>query len=272
MERDILAQITHPFIVKLHYAYQTQGKVYLVLDFLRGGDLFTRLSKEGIIIIICLKNNRLNSFLLVMFTERDVQFYLAELSLALDHLHSLGIVYRDLKPENILLDSDGHIALTDFGLSKESVPTQDSKTFSFCGTVEYMSPEVVSRKGHSHVADWWSFGVLAFEMITGHLPFHGVNRKETMNMILKAKLAMPTYPSLEAQSLLRMLFKRNPANRLGAGPDGYRNIQNHPFFQSIDWDKLYRKEIEPPFIPPIHSDYAHYFDKEFTCKTPTGKT
>ncbi|CAF1461058.1 unnamed protein product [Adineta steineri] len=251
MERDILAQISHPFIVKLHYAYQTQGKVYLVLDFLRGGDLFTRLSKE------------------VMFTERDVQFYLAELALALDHLHSLGIVYRDLKPENILLDSDGHIALTDFGLSKESIPTQDSKTFSFCGTVEYMSPEVVSRKGHSHVADWWSFGVLAFEMITGHLPFHGANRKETMNMILKAKLAMPTYPSVEAQSLLRMLFKRNPANRLGAGPDGFRNIQKHAFFESINWDKLYKKEIEPPFIPPIHSDYAHYFDKEFTCKTPT---
>ncbi|CAF3512394.1 unnamed protein product [Rotaria socialis] len=251
MERDILAQISHPFIVKLHYAFQTEGKVYLVLDFLRGGDLFTRLSKE------------------VMFTERDVQFYLAELALALDHLHSLGIVYRDLKPENILLDTDGHIALTDFGLSKESVPTQDSKTFSFCGTVEYMSPEVVSRKGHSHVADWWSFGVLAFEMITGHLPFHGPNRKETMNMILKAKLAMPTYPSLEAQSLLRMLFKRNPANRLGAGPDGFRNIQSHSFFESIDWDKLYKKQIEPPFIPPIHSDFAHYFDKEFTCKTPT---
>jgi p90 ribosomal S6 kinase len=207
---------------------------------------------------------------LVMFTERDVQFYLAELALALDHLHSLGIVYRDLKPENILLDTDGHIALTDFGLSKESIPTQDSKTFSFCGTVEYMSPEVVSRKGHSHVADWWSFGVLAFEMITGHLPFHGANRKETMNMILKAKLAMPTYPSLEAQSLLRMLFKRNPANRLGAGPDGFSNIQKHPFFESIDWDRLYKKQIEPPFIPPIHSDFAHYFDKEFTCKTPTG--
>ncbi|CAF4953830.1 unnamed protein product, partial [Rotaria sp. Silwood1] len=251
MERDILAHMSHPFIVKLHYAYQTQGKVYLVLDFLRGGDLFTRLSKE------------------VMFTERDVQFYLAELALALDHLHSLGIVYRDLKPENILLDSDGHIALTDFGLSKESIPTQDSKTFSFCGTVEYMAPEIVSRKGHSHVADWWSFGVLAFEMLTGHLPFHGATRKDTMNMILKAKLAMPTYPSAEAQSLLRMLFKRNPANRLGSGPDGFRNIQKHPFFASIDWDKLYKKEIEPPFIPPIHNDYGYYFDKEFTCKTPT---
>ena len=242
MERDILAQISHPFIVKLHYAYQTQGKVYLVLDFLRGGDLFTRLSKEGMDSIFNLYRliNQIFSSS-VMFTERDVQFYLAELALALDHLHSLGIVYRDLKPENILLDSEGHIALTDFGLSKESIPTQDSKTFSFCGTVEYMSPEVVSRKGHSHVTDWWSFGVLAFEMITGHLPFHGANRKETMNMILKAKLAMPTYPSLEAQSLLRMLFKRNPANRLGAGPNGFRNIQKHPFFESINWDKLYNK-------------------------------
>ena len=216
-------------------------------------------------------NDTVAFLVVVMFTERDVQFYLAELALALDHLHSLGIVYRDLKPENILLDSDGHIALTDFGLSKESIPTQDAKTFSFCGTVEYMSPEVVSRKGHSHVADWWSFGVLAFEMLTGHLPFHGPNRKETMNMILKAKLAMPTYPSLEAQSLLRMLFKRNPANRLGAGPDGFRNIQKHPFFESIDWNRLFKKQIDPPFIPPIHSDYAHYFDKEFTCKTPTGK-
>lgn len=270
MERDILAQISHPFIVKLHYAYQTEGKVYLVLDFLRGGDLFTRLSKEGEIRPPSQTRSSLSLCHLVMFTERDVQFYLAELALALDHLHSLGIVYRDLKPENILLDTDGHIALTDFGLSKESIPTQDAKTFSFCGTVEYMSPEVVSRKGHSHVADWWSFGVLAFEMITGHLPFHGANRKETMNMILKAKLAMPTYPSLEAQSLLRMLFKRNPANRLGAGPDGFRNLQNHSFFESIDWEKLYQKKIEPPFIPPIYSDYAHYFDKEFTCKTPTG--
>ncbi|CAF0857640.1 unnamed protein product [Didymodactylos carnosus] len=251
MERDILAQINHPFIVKLHYAFQTEGKVYLVLDFLRGGDLFTRLSKE------------------VMFTERDVQFYLAELAMALDHLHCLGIIYRDLKPENILLDSEGHIALTDFGLSKESIHSEEAKTYSFCGTVEYMGPEVVSRKGHSHVADWWSFGVLAFEMLTGHLPFHGSNRKDTMNLILKAKLAMPQYLSPEAQSLLRSLFKRNPVNRLGAGADGFENIKKHPFFESIDWSELFKKRIEPPFIPPTHSDFAHHFDKEFTCKTPT---
>ena len=133
-----------------------------------------------------------------------------------------------------------------------------------------MSPEVILRKGHSHVADWWSLGVLAYEMMTGNLPFHGHDRQATMNLILTAKLIMPPYLSIEAQSLIRSLFRRNPANRLGAGPDGFRNIQNHSFFESIDWNQLYKKEIEPPFIPPIHDDYAHYFDKEFTNKTPAG--
>ncbi|KAK1804220.1 hypothetical protein P4O66_020257 [Electrophorus voltai] len=217
MERDILVEVNHPFIVKLHYAFQTEGKLYLILDFLRGGDVFTRLSKE------------------VMFTEEDVKFYLAELALALDHLHNLGIVYRDLKPENILLDEAGHIKLTDFGLSKESVD-QDRKAYSFCGTVEYMAPEVVNRRGHTQSADWWSLGVLMFEMLTGTLPFQGKDRNETMNMILKAKLGMPQFLSLEAQSLLRMLFKRNPANRLGAGPDGVEEIKRHAFFSTIDWN------------------------------------
>lgn len=140
MERNILTEVQHPFIVKLHYAFQSEAKLYLILDFLRGGDLFNRLAKE------------------IMFTEEDVKFYLAELALALDHLHSIGIIYRDLKPENILLDSEGHISLTDFGLSKQ--PLEDENAYSFCGTVEYMAPCVVNRKGHTYSADWWSFGVL----------------------------------------------------------------------------------------------------------------
>uniref|UniRef100_A0A803TZS4 non-specific serine/threonine protein kinase n=1 Tax=Anolis carolinensis TaxID=28377 RepID=A0A803TZS4_ANOCA len=235
MERDILVEVNHPFIVKLHYAFQTEGKLYLILDFLRGGDVFTRLSKE------------------VMFTEEDVKFYLAELALALDHLHSLGIVYRDLKPENILLDEAGHIKLTDFGLSKESVD-QEKKAYSFCGTVEYMAPEVVNRRGHNQSADWWSFGVLMFEMLTGTLPFQGKDRNETMNMILKAKLGMPQFLSPEAQSLLRMLFKRNPANRLG---------------KLILRVKLYRREIQPPFKPASgRPEDTFCFDPEFTAKTP----
>lgn len=247
MERNILVDVEHPFIVRLHYAFQTEGNLYLILDFLRGGDLFSRLAKE------------------VMFTEDDVKFYLAELALALDHIHKLGIIYRDLKPENILLDTEGHISLTDFGLSKQ--PLDDCKAYSFCGTIEYMAPEIVNRKGHSFAADWWSFGVLMFEMLTGALPFQGANRKETMTQILKAKLGMPLNISPEAQALLRVLFKRNPANRLGSG--GIEEIKNHVFFATIDWDALYRKEIKPPFKPAVsQDDDAFYFDSEFTCKTP----
>ncbi|KAH0503142.1 Ribosomal protein S6 kinase alpha-1 [Microtus ochrogaster] len=316
MERDILADVNHPLVVKLHYAFQTEGKLYLILDFLRGGDLFTRLSKE------------------VMFTEEDVKFYLAELALGLDHLHSLGIIYRDLKPENILLDEEGHIKLTDFGLSKEAID-HEKKAYSFCGTVEYMAPEVVNRQGHTHSADWWSYGVLMFEMLTGSLPFQGKDRKETMTLILKplpstgasgrcplppqtlaiyrgqwevspdstdrchlpgpvggvpclhrpllstrasgrypkvfgrAKLGMPQFLSTEAQSLLRALFKRNPANRLGSGPDGAEEIKRHVFYSSIDWNKLYRREIKPPFKPAVaQPDDTFYFDTEFTSRTP----
>jgi len=251
MERDILAEVNHPFIVKLHYAFQTEGKLYLILDFLRGGDLFSRLSKE------------------VMFTEEDVKFYLAELALALDHLHGLGIIYRDLKPENILLDEEGHIKITDFGLSKEAID-HDKRAYSFCGTIEYMAPEVVNRRGHAQSADWWSFGVLMFEMLTGSLPFQGKDRKETMALILKAKLGMPQFLSMEAQSLLRALFKRNPCNRLGAGIDGVEEIKRHPFFVTIDWNKLYRKEIKPPFKPAVgRPEDTFHFDPEFTARTPT---
>ncbi|KAJ2951209.1 hypothetical protein O0L34_g5602 [Tuta absoluta] len=249
MERNILVEMGHPFIVKLHYAFQTAGKLYLILDFLRGGDLFSRLSKE------------------VMFTEEDVKFYLAELALALEHVHKLGIIYRDLKPENILLDADGHIALTDFGLSK--LPPSSDKAYSFCGTVEYMAPEVVNRRGHTFAADWWSFGVLMFEMLTGNLPFHGATRHDTMTQILKAKLGMPSNLSEEAQSLLRALFKRNPQNRLGAGPNGIEDIKNHEFFANIDWEALLKKEVVPPFRPAVsRADDAFYFDSEFTCRTP----
>ncbi|NXC68124.1 KS6A3 kinase, partial [Anhinga anhinga] len=253
MERDILVEVNHPFIVKLHYG-ELQKNSFLCFG---AGVTFTDFTCK----IHCL-------LFQVMFTEDDVKFYLAELALALDHLHSLGIIYRDLKPENILLDEEGHIKLTDFGLSKESID-HEKKAYSFCGTVEYMAPEVVNRRGHTQSADWWSFGVLMFEMLTGTLPFQGKDRKETMTMILKAKLGMPQFLSPEAQSLLRMLFKRNPANRLGAGPDGVEEIKRHAFFSKIDWNKLYRREIHPPFKPATgRPEDTFYFDPEFTAKTP----
>lgn len=184
---------------------------------------------------------------------------------------------------SVLLDEEGHVNVTDFGLSKESI-SRTTKTYSFCGTVEYMAPEVVNRKGHSAVADWWSLGVLMFEMLTGRLPFQGESRQDTMNQILKqvllsssnyfpfrAKLSMPTFLSREAQSLLRALFKRVPENRLGYGPDGHKNIKGHPFFQTIDWDKLFKREIQPPFQPTVTNDATYYFDTEFTKKSAKGK-
>lgn len=248
-ERDILVEVQHPFIVKLNYAFQTEGKLFLVLDFVRGGDLFTRINSE------------------VMFTEEDVKFYLAESLLALTHLHSLGIIYRDLKPENILLDEEGHIKLTDFGLSKEAL---DDKAYSFCGTVEYMSPEVIARQGHTKSADFWSLGVVMFEMLTGVLPFQGENRKETMHQIIKIKLSMPLYLSVEAQSLLRCLFKRNPANRLGSGPRGGKDIMDHKFFRSIDFEKLYQKKVTPPFIPAVPRDSAYVIDEQSVRQESPG--
>uniref|UniRef100_A0A674F711 Ribosomal protein S6 kinase n=1 Tax=Salmo trutta TaxID=8032 RepID=A0A674F711_SALTR len=243
MERDILAEVNHPFIVKLHYAFQTEGKLYLILDFLRGGDLFTRLSKE------------------VMFTEEDVKFYLAELALALDHLHSLAGGWFPLSLTSIPFIK----CILDFGLSKEAID-HDKRAYSFCGTIEYMAPEVVNRRGHTHSADWWSFGVLMFEMLTGSLPFQGKDRKETMALILKAKLGMPQFLSPEVQSLIRALFKRNPTNRL----DGVEEIKKHNFFGNIDWNKLYRREIKPPFKPAVgRPDDTFHFDPEFTSRTPT---
>uniref|UniRef100_A0A672T1V6 Ribosomal protein S6 kinase n=1 Tax=Sinocyclocheilus grahami TaxID=75366 RepID=A0A672T1V6_SINGR len=262
MERDILVEVNHPFIVKLHYAFQTEGKLYLILDFLRGGDLFTRLSKE--VNTTSLKSLSCAVFPQVMFTEEDVKFYLAELALALDHLHGLGIIYRDLKPENILLDEDGHIKLTDFGLSKESID-HENKAYSFCGTVEYMAPEVVNRRGHTYSADWWSYGVLMFEMLTGTLPFQGKDRKETMTMILKAKLGMPPF---RFHNETQHHTRRARVSR-GAGPDGVEEIKRHPFYATIDWNKLFRREIHPPFKPASgRPDDTFYFDPEFTAKTP----
>ncbi|XP_041252349.1 ribosomal protein S6 kinase alpha-6 isoform X1 [Onychostruthus taczanowskii] len=255
MERDILVEVNHPFIVKLHYAFQTEGKLYLILDFLRGGDVFTRLSKE---------------FLLGYVYRGRCEILPRRTGPCFGSPSQLGNCVQgpEARKVNILLDEAGHIKLTDFGLSKESVD-QEKKAYSFCGTVEYMAPEVVNRRGHNQSADWWSFGVLMFEMLTGTLPFQGKDRNETMNMILKAKLGMPQFLSPEAQSLLRMLFKRNPSNRLGAGSDGVEEIKRHPFFSTVDWNKLFRREIQPPFKPASGKPEDTFcFDPEFTAKTP----
>nr|XP_006129309.1 ribosomal protein S6 kinase beta-2 isoform X3 [Pelodiscus sinensis] len=205
-ERNILEAIKHPFIVDLIYAFQTGGKLYLILECLSGGELFMQLEREGI------------------FLEDTACFYLSEITLALGHLHCNGIIYRDLKPENIMLNSQGHIKLTDFGLCKESIH-EGAVTHTFCGTIEYMAPEILMRSGHNRAVDWWSLGALMYDMLTGSPPFTAENRKKTIDKILKGKLVLPPYLTPDARDLLKKFLKRNPNQRIGGGAGDAADVQ-----------------------------------------------
>ncbi|ORX81912.1 Pkinase-domain-containing protein [Basidiobolus meristosporus CBS 931.73] len=249
-ERAILEEVSHPFIVKLFYAFQTNAKLYLILDYVAGGELFTHMAKER------------------MFEEDVARFFTAELVLALEHLHSLGIIYRDLKPENCLLDNEGHIVLTDFGLSKVALNTNDGKTNTMCGTTQYMAPEVLLEVYYDKAVDWWSLGIMIYDMLTGAPPFKGSNRKKTMEAILNKKLRFPNYISPDAKDLMTRLLRKSPAVRLGSGPDGASAIKKHPFFRTIDWKALARREIKSPIIPLLSSaDDVSNFDTQFTSLT-----
>uniref|UniRef100_A0A1I7RQA5 non-specific serine/threonine protein kinase n=1 Tax=Bursaphelenchus xylophilus TaxID=6326 RepID=A0A1I7RQA5_BURXY len=234
-ERNILEAVKNPFICDLMYAFQTKGKLYLILEYLSGGELFMHLEREGI------------------FLEDTAAFYLAEIVVALEHLHQQGIIYRDLKPENILLDASGHVKLTDFGLCKEAIEG-DQKTHTFCGTIEYMAPEVLIRCGHGRAVDWWSLGALTFDMLTGGPPFTADNRKKTIDKILKARLTLPPYLSPEARDLVKRLLRRNAETRLGASADDAKEIKAHPFFRHLDWQMVYRREVRPLEIGLIRSE------------------
>uniref|UniRef100_A0A1A7YG58 non-specific serine/threonine protein kinase n=1 Tax=Iconisemion striatum TaxID=60296 RepID=A0A1A7YG58_9TELE len=251
-ERQVLENIRQsPFLVTLHYAFQTQSKLHLILDYVSGGEMFTHLYQRD------------------HFSEEAVRIYIGEIILALEHLHKLGIVYRDIKLENILLDSDGHVVLTDFGLSKEFLEEDKGRTYSFCGTIEYMAPEILMRSGHNRAVDWWSLGALMYDMLTGAPPFTGENRKKTIDKILKCKLSLPPYLTQEARDLLKRLLKRNASSRLGAGPGDAAEVQAHPFFRFINWEDLLARKVEPPFRPILQSaDDVSQFDSKFTSQTP----
>ncbi|KAJ8281307.1 hypothetical protein GJAV_G00066030 [Gymnothorax javanicus] len=249
-EREILETVRHPFIVDLLYAFQTGGKLYLILECLSGGELFMQLEKEGI------------------FMEDTACFYLSEITLALGHLHSNGIIYRDLKPENIMLNHQGHIKLTDFGLCKESIH-DGAVTHTFCGTIEYMAPEILMRSGHNRAVDWWSLGALMYDMLTGSPPFTAENRKKTIDKILKCKLSLPPYLTPDARDLIKKLLKKNPAQRLGSSKGDCADIQKHHFFRHINWDDLLNKRVEPPYRPCLQSEEdVSQFDSRFTRQTP----
>ncbi|CAG8971647.1 hypothetical protein HYALB_00003115 [Hymenoscyphus albidus] len=248
-ERSILESVNrHPFVVKLFYAFQDHEKLYLILEYAQGGELFTHLAQER------------------MFTEDVASFYMAEMVLALEHLHqNLGVIYRDLKPENCLLDAEGHLLLTDFGLSKVAVDEND-KCNSVLGTVEYMAPEVTQGHKYGMAVDWWSFGALGFDLLTGSPPFTGQNHAKIQEQIVKKKLAMPYYMGKDAKDLLTRLLRKDPNKRLGACmPKDLLTIKKHRFFRKIDWKALARREVEAPIQPLITDpELAENFATEFT--------
>ncbi|KDO30178.1 AGC protein kinase [Saprolegnia parasitica CBS 223.65] len=248
-ERNILQTIKHPFLTTLSYAFQTPEKLYLVMDYCSGGELFFWLKKDR------------------RFSQSKARLFAAEILLALEELHNHDIIYRDLKPENILLDSEGHIRLTDFGLSKEAVTGAGA---TFCGTPEYLAPEILENKGHGKAVDWWSLGTLIYEMLTGLPPFYDQNMQRMYDKIINAPLRFPSFMSAEAKSLLTGLLQRKVSDRLGSGPTDGAEIRNHPFFAGMDWDQVYRKETTPEFKPPnrMGSIDTSNFDLEFTGEKP----
>ncbi|XP_078197422.1 ribosomal protein S6 kinase alpha-4 isoform X4 [Callithrix jacchus] len=256
-ERSVLELVRQaPFLVTLHYAFQTDAKLHLILDYVSGGEMFTHLYQRQ------------------YFKEAEVRVYGGEIVLALEHLHKLGIIYRDLKLENVLLDSEGHIVLTDFGLSKEFLTEEKERTFSFCGTIEYMAPEIIrSKAGHGKAVDWWSLGILLFELLTGASPFTLEGERNTQaevsRRILKCSPPFPPRIGPVAQDLLQRLLCKDPKKRLGAGPQGAQEVQNHPFFQGLDWVALAARKVPAPFRPQIRSELdVGNFAEEFTRLEP----
>lgn len=244
-ERQVLATNNqHPFLVALHYSFQTADKLYLVMDYINGGELFFHLQREK------------------RFSEVRVRFYGAEIASALGFLHSQNIIYRDLKPENVLLDAEGHVALTDFGLCKGG----KLQASTFCGTAEYLAPEVLQQKPYDQMVDWWCLGAVMYELMLGLPPFYSKNRAEMYEMTLNNPLQFRHDVLTDsAKDLLNKLLTKDKSERLGSHAD-VQDIKQHSFFKSIDWEQLEQRKIKPPFIPNLKEDSldTSNFDQQFT--------
>jgi serine/threonine-protein kinase Psk1 len=263
-ERSILELVNrHPFIVNLYYAFQDHEKLYLILQYASGGELFRHLEMEK------------------FFSEEIAAFYIAEIILALEYLHeTVGVIYRDLKPENCLLDSEGHLLLTDFGLSKVAVEDASTPGGSRCnslgvGTIEYMAPEIIRGSdetsygpGYGKACDWWSLGAMACDLMTGKPPFGGGNWTKIQQNIMHQKLNLPYFLSPDAKDLLTRLLRKEPRKRLGVGRGDIHIIKKHRFFRKINWVKLEARQVEPPIKPLVtNPELAENFAKEFTDRT-----
>ncbi|CAD5233352.1 unnamed protein product [Bursaphelenchus xylophilus] len=249
-ERNVLkSNINHPFLVYLHYSFQTKDKLYFVLDFLNGGELFFHLQKDR------------------HFSENRARFYAAEIASALGYLHERQIIYRDLKPENLILDRYGHVVITDFGLCKEGIKLNDL-TQTFCGTPEYLAPEIIQKKPYGLTVDWWCLGAVLYEFMFSLPPFYSKDHKEMYEKILYKPLSVPATASATTKQVLNDFLKKDRSERLGAKND-LEEIKEHPFFATIDWEKLLKRELKPPFVPKVKNETdTGYIASEFTDVQP----
>ena len=248
LEKKILQTLDHPFLVGMVFCFQTEERIYFVMPFIRGGELFQHLRTAK------------------FFPEDKVRFYAASIGLALEYLHEKGIVYRDIKPENILIGEDGYLKLIDFGMAK--FLKNDEKATSFCGTPEYLAPEIITGEGHNKCADWWSFGILIFEMLCGIPPFYCDNTEKMYELITHAELKFPKKipVSDNAKDLIRKLLIKKQNNRLGV-QKGFNEIRTHPFFSGFDFDALLAKKLPAPFKPKLSGTLdVGNFDAEFTSE------